>query len=70
MRVQARCALLLISIGLAGCGGNAPVVVNRTSGPGHGDVGGMAPTGGQGQPSLISNGTGPVAGPLTSINVR
>jgi len=55
---------------LAGCAGARPVVVNRTSGPGHGTVNDTAPVGGPGQAPLLSGGTGPVAGPLTQTNVR
>ena len=70
MPISNTVAFLLACLALAGCGGNPPVVVDKTSGPGHGPVPTTAQTGGHGEPSLLSGGTAPVAGPLTSTNVR
>ncbi len=62
--------LALGAAALATACSNPPVVLNRTTGPGHGAVSVVSPTGGQGQPPLLSGGTSPVAGPLTNTNVR
>ena len=62
-------AMLWMACLLAGCGGNPPVVVDKTTGPRQGPVSGTAQTGDR-QAPVFGGGTSPVAGPGTTTNVR